>query len=115
MIGDNSGITVGLALALATGLFVLWLRIEAKFAAEQTARLEMVAKEQQARHAIETDLNAYKVYVSQNHVSSISLKETEERLITAFDRLYNRMETLVARLDRLGQNMVVRDRDINNT
>ena len=110
MIGDNSGVTIGLALAVVAGLFALWWRIEAKFVAEQMARQAMVSLEQEARHAIEKDLNAFKVYVSHNHVSTTVLKETEDRLITSFDRLYSRMETLVARLDRLAQNMVARDR-----
>ena len=110
MIGDNSGITIGVVLAIIAGLFALWWRIESKFFVEQTARQEMVTREQEARHHIERDLNVFKTYVAQNHVSTVALKEAEERMVLTFQRLYDRIETLVARLDRLAQNMVARDR-----
>jgi len=115
MIGDNSGITIGVVIAIIFGLFALWWRLEAKFAAEQTARLTMVAAEQNARHDIERELNTFKIYVSQNHVSTTALREAEERMIVTFQRLYDRIETLVSRLDRMAQNMVARDRSDTNT
>lgn len=92
--GEGNTITIGLALALVGGLLTLWWRIEGKFAVEAAART-----------AIKDDLNTYKTYVAQNHVSAEALRSTEERLISAFDKITARMEQIVSRLDKLAIDM----------
>lgn len=53
------------------------------------------------RQGIRDDLTTFKLYVAQNHVSYAALRETEERLIAAIDKLAGRMEAVVARLDKV--------------
>lgn len=67
-----------------------------------------LSREREERLRIERDLAAYKVHVSQNHVSTQSLATTEERLIAAVEKLASRMETVVARLDKLAIDMASR-------
>ncbi len=65
----------------------VWWRIESRF----DARLQRLSKE----------LADHKLHVATNHVSTLTLKETEERLITAIDKLASRMEAIVLRLDKM--------------
>ena len=85
-------ITVEMVIAFITivgAIGGVWWRIEAKFTALSDELLR-------ARD----DLANYKIYVAQTHVSVPTLKETEERLITAIEKLVTRFETLVARIEK---------------
>jgi hypothetical protein len=92
--GDETQITIGLAVVILGGIAAAWWRLEGRFDEERNARDLLAA-----------DLAAYKLYVAQNHVTSQALRETEERLVTAFEKVATRLETIVARLDRLALDM----------
>lgn len=55
--------------------------------------------EADARLAIERDLAAYKLHVAQHHVTNAALRETEERLINALEKMSARVETMAARIE----------------
>jgi len=90
MIGDESTITIGLAVMIASGIAALWWRIEVKISAERDQR-NIVARE----------LNDYRLHVERHFVSAATLEKTEKRLILAFDHLSNRVETLISRMEIL--------------
>lgn len=97
-------ITIPMVLAFVTiigAVGSVWWRIEAKLAerfAEVSTELKAVASD---LRITQRDLADYKLHVAQNHVSIPTLKDTEERLITAIDKLATRLETIVARLDKI--------------
>lgn len=103
---------ITLALSLVGGLLGLLYYInsqidqeriwrEAADEEERKAR-ERVAQDDQNRYAIMyREFSDYKLYVAQNHVTSQALRETEERLIASFEKITSRLETIVARLDRM--------------
>jgi len=62
---------------------------------------EDMEAEANARLAIERDVALYKLYVAQNLVTSTKMKETEERLIAAFDKLVTRIDLLGSRMEDL--------------
>lgn len=72
----------------------VWYKIESKF----DARMKSISDEHDRLRAEFAD---YKVFVATNHVSASTLRDTEERLITAIDKLGNRLEAIVARLDKM--------------
>jgi len=65
-------------------------------------------REREERLKLERAFADYKVFVSQNHVSAAALRETEERLIAAVEKLATRMENVITRLDKLSLEMVTR-------
>lgn len=85
-----TGDLVLLFLAVIGGIAGLWWRIEARFASAEEARTDL-----------QRELSEYKLYVSQNHVSATALRESEQRLITAIEKLAGRLEMIVNRLDAL--------------
>ena len=94
-------ITLEMVLAFLTvtgAIGGVWWRIEAKFASviEEFRRDRTALANDLAR--IRDDLANYKLYVAQTHVSVPTLKETEERLINAIEKLF---ETLVARIEKI--------------
>lgn len=86
-------ITVEMVIAFITivgAIGGVWWRIEAKF----------TAFSDELRRARD-DLADYKLHVAQTHVSIPTLKDTEERLITAIDKLANRLEMIVTRIEKI--------------
>lgn len=58
-----------------------------------------MANEREARLDVERDLAAYKLHVAQHHVTNAALRETEERLINALEKMSARVETMAARIE----------------
>jgi len=58
-----------------------------------------MARERDDRLAVERDLAAYKLHVAQHHVTNVALRETEERLINALEKMSARVETMAARIE----------------
>lgn len=83
-----TGDLVVLMLLVLGGVGGLWWRIEAKFSAAD-----------QARTLLQKELAEYKLFVAQNHVSAAVLKDTEQRLINAIEKLASRMEAIAERFD----------------
>lgn len=81
--GADGTITIGLALIILGGLAGLWWRIDAKF-----------GQASDARAALARDLADFKVKVSDERVSISSLKQTEERLVGAMNRLGDRIDRM---------------------
>ncbi len=94
MLGDGSGITIGLAALIVGAIATAWWRLDMRF-----------DEESDARNKLAMDLANYKTFVAQNHVTSQALRETEDRLIAGFDKVASRLETIVARLDKLALDM----------
>ena len=94
VIGEGSGLTVALVVVLIGGILTFWWRIEGRF-----------TEEREARAALARELSDYKLYSAQTHVSAAALRETEDRLIAAFDKLTARMEAIVGRLDKMSLDM----------
>ena len=94
MLGEGSGITITLAALILGGIAAAWWRLDSRF-----------DEEADARNALAMDLANYKTFVAQNHVTSQALRETEDRLIAGFDKVTSRLETIVARLDKLALDM----------
>ena len=88
-------------ISIVGALGSLWWRIEAKLAANATELSAAMKALDSDLRATQRDLADYKLHVAQNHVSIPTLKDTEERLITAIDKLASRLETIVARLDKI--------------
>jgi hypothetical protein len=105
MLAEGSGITVGLAALILGALAAVWWRIEGKFDAEQSARESLALNDQNGRMLIQRELQDYKLYVAQNHVTAQALRETEDRLIASFEKVTSRLESIVARLDKLALDM----------
>ena len=81
---------IGLFVLLIGTIGGLWWKIEAK-----------IASESNERNRLHADFYEFKLHVAQNYVSSMALRETEQRLITAMEKLAVRMEAVVSRLDRI--------------
>lgn len=92
----------GTIVALVASVFGFYRWLSSEFASTATA----MDKEREERLRVERDLASYKLTVSQSYVSAVALRETEERLITAVEKLAVRMETVVGRLDQLATNML---------
>ncbi len=105
MLAEGSGITVGLAALILGALATAWWRVEGRFNDERVARENLAFGDQAGRMLIQRELNDYKLYVAQNHVTSQALRETEVRLIASFDKVATRLESIVARLDKLALDM----------
>lgn len=121
--GEDSTITIGLAIALVAGLVTLLEYIRREIAAvtakieqeqrwreeadeeERRAREQTALNDQNGRMIIQRELSDYKLYVAQNHVTAASLRETEDRLIAALDKLTARLETVVSRIEALSAEM----------
>lgn len=103
MPGDGVNVVawIGLALAVGGGLLSLLWYVTQQIAQERHWREEADDELAGQRQKLADDLAAYKLYVAQNHVTAQALRETEERLVTAFEKVAGRLETIVARLDRL--------------
>lgn len=84
----------------------LWLRFEGKIVDVDAARKSTTDKMWDEFRRIEHDFADYKLFVERNHVSAAALKETEERLITAVEKLAARMETIDARLEKMSLDMI---------
>ena len=81
-----------LFLTVIGGIGGLWWRIE--------ARLSM---QDDARSTLQRELADYKLFVAQNHVSSAALRESEQRLISAIEKLGNQLEEAVRQLNVLSR------------
>ncbi len=90
MLAEGSGITIGLAAIILGAVATAWWKLDSRFDDEASAR-----------HTLANDLANYKLFVAQNHVTSVALRETEERLINALDKLSARFETMIARIESI--------------
>ena len=80
------------------GLYVYFV---SQIAAIRARHDDDIEAEATARLALERDLAAYKLHVSQHHVTNAALRETEERLINALEKLATRVETMAARIENV--------------
>lgn len=85
-----TGELVGLFVLLIGAIGGLWWKIEAR-----------ISQETHGREAVQKELNEFRLHVALNYVSATALRETEQRLINAVERLAVRMEAVVARLDKM--------------
>jgi hypothetical protein len=92
-------------LAILGGVAGVWWRIEAKLVEEATARKASTDRLWEESRRIDRDIADYKLFVERNHVSAAALRETEERLITAVEKLAARMEAIGARLEKMSIDM----------
>lgn len=117
--GEDSTITIGLALAVAGGLGGLLYYIqeqlgkvgaridgvcadaEEKFDEARRDRERAALNDQNGRTLLQRELADYKLYVAQTHVTGEALRQTEGRLIDALDKVATRLETVVARIEAL--------------
>ncbi len=105
MIAEGSGITIGLAALLLGALAAAWWRVEGRFDEERQARENIALHDQNGRMILQRELQDYKLYVAQTHVTAQALRETEDRLISSFEKVTSRLESIVARLDKLALDM----------
>lgn len=75
-----------------TGIGGLWWRIEARLSDQDAARSQL-----------QKELSDYKLFVAQNHVSATALRETEQRLINAIEKLASQLEEAVRQLNALSR------------
>ena len=112
----STGISLGALALIAAALWAVWKAVADKLTQEQTWREEADDEERKAREVlalndqngrliIQRELADFKLYVAQTYVSSISLRETEERLIASNDRLSDSLDKIVNRLDKLSIEM----------
>ena len=87
-----TGEIVFLFLALFGAIGGLWWRIEARLTAQD-----------KAREVLQKELNEYKLYVAQNHVSAAALLLTENRLMQAIHKLETQLEEAVRQLNTLSR------------
>ena len=87
---------VAFAVTVLVALAAVWWQVDNKI----NKRFDEAYRE---RQKVKDDLAAYKLHVAQNHPSLPTLKETEDRLIGAIDKLGNRLETVVAHLEKLSR------------
>lgn len=92
MIGEGTGVTLGLLATIAGVAITLWVRIDAKF-----------SEAAESRKKIADDLADYKLDAERRFASSTMLEKTENRLIVAVEKLSARVETLISRMESLGQ------------
>jgi chromosome segregation ATPase len=83
-----------LFLTVIGGIGGLWWRIEARLSMQDAAR-----------DVLQRELADYKLFVAQNHVSSAALRESEQRLIGAIEKLGNQLEEAVRQLNALSRNL----------
>lgn len=89
----------------------LYAWFASQIASMRTRFDEGMEAEANARLAIERDVSLYKLYVAQNLVTSTKMKETEERLIAAFDKLVTRIDLLGSRMEDLTIRLASASRD----
>lgn len=88
---------IAAVLALGGGLYVWFAK--------------QIGDERDERLELERDFSEYKLYVAQNLVTSTKMKETEERLIAAFDKLVTRIDLLGSRMEDLTIRLASASRD----
>jgi hypothetical protein len=81
-------------IAFASGVLAIWWRIERRI--ERAEAVAAVASDVRAREtaALAKDLAAYKLSASQDFASVMDMKDVEQRLTAAIERLTNRIEQL---------------------
>ena len=85
-----TGEVVLLFLAVIGAVAGLWWRIESRFTSAD-----------EERGKLQRELAEYKLYVAQNHVSAVALREAEQRLSLVMEKLATRLDAIVNRLDEL--------------
>lgn len=70
------------------GIGGFWWRIESRLSEQDSERSKL-----------KQELSDYKLYVAQNHVSAAVLRDTEQRLIDAIEKLAKRMEAIADRFE----------------
>lgn len=83
-----TGEIVALFVVVIGGIGGFWWRIETRLSEQDRKRGELMK-----------DLSDYKLFVAQNHVSAQVLKDTEQRLIDAIEKLAKRMEAIADRFE----------------
>lgn len=83
-----TGDLVWLVLGVLGAVGGLWWRIEARLSSQDTERSKL-----------KQELSDYKLYVAQNHVSAAVLRDTEQPLIDAIEKLAKRMEAIADRFE----------------
>ncbi len=81
-------------IAFAGGVLAIWWRIERRI--ERAEAVAAVASDVRAQEtaALAKDLVAYKLSASQDFASVMDMKDVEQRLTAAIERLTNRIEQL---------------------
>ena len=87
-----TGEIILLFLALIGAIGGLWWRIEARLTAQD-----------RDREVLQKELNEYKLFVAQNHVSSAALLMTENRLMQALQKLETHLDDAVRQLNALSR------------
>jgi hypothetical protein len=81
MIGEGTGISVGVVVICVGALFALWWRIESAIA------------------TVRDDLAAFKLKATEQFATPAAIEKTEERLTTSLDRVAGRLEVVAGRVD----------------
>ena len=87
-----TGDAVLLFLAVMGAIGGLWWRLEARLSIQD-----------RAREYLQKELADYKLYVSQNHVSAVSLMQTENRLMAALNKVESQLDEAVRQLNALSR------------
>ena len=82
-----TGDMVVLFLSIIAAIGAFWWRIEGR-----------LSEQDRARARLQNELAEYKLFVATNHVSAGALRETEQRLIDAVEKLAKRLEAIADRL-----------------
>lgn len=105
VLGQETGVSIWVILGGAGLLLALWGRVEARFAKSDAATAKISDETTETATKLATELSEYKLFVARNHITAPQLRETEERLIIAMDKIAARMEQMVARLDTIAVNV----------
>jgi hypothetical protein len=88
----------GLLAAFGGAVLAVWWRIETRIKEEGAAARAAAEAARKLAERAAKDLGDYKLEAMARYATAATLKETEERLVLAIERLTNQMERLPDRL-----------------
>jgi hypothetical protein len=81
-------------IAFAGGVLAIWWRIERRIEKAEAVAAQASETRAQETAALAKDLAAYKLSAAQDFASVMDIKDVEQRLAAAIERLTNRIEQL---------------------
>ena len=92
-------------LGIAGAALVLWWRIEARVTQEATDRKSDIAYATAQRKELEARLTSFELEVTRSFVPASYQEKMETRFLAGIEKLTGRLETVVARIENMGNQL----------
>ena len=110
--GDVAAV-VPYALGIAASALGLWFRIDARVNQERAERMADIVYATAQRKKLEERLNEFELEVTRSFVPQAYQEKMEVRFLAGIDRLTSRLETVVARMEGMGNQLTRIDASVS--